>query len=176
MYFRSFTAFILLIFLLSSWPFFAVAGKSYEEFNGAPNIAGFRGAKWGADISGFKGLVKLNSNPAIQRYRKKNDRIFIGDAQLQSIVYNFYKGRFIGVSIQAQGVDNWRKLTNAAFEKYGPVPDTSPVKSTHQYEWRAGKSITRLQYFSNSGLVKLWIISTEISGLLERVGNFKETK
>jgi hypothetical protein len=136
-----------------------------SEFNGAPDLAGFRGMKWGANVSDFQGLVKLNDDPFVQRYSKKNDQLQIEGVGLESVIYNFYKGRFMGVSIQTQGADEWKKLKSLIFDRFGPAPNISAHKSADQYEWRTGRSITHLQFFKSNRLVKLWIVSAEFSGL-----------
>jgi len=156
----------LLCFLLITALCVASAAAD-NEFNGAPGLDGFRGMKWGANVSDFQGLVKLNDDPFVQRYSKKNDQLQIGGIGLESIIYNFYKGRFMGVSIQTQGADEWNKLKHLVFDKFGAAPNISAHNSAEQYEWRAGRSITHLQFFKSNRFVKLWIVSAEFSGLKE---------
>lgn len=135
------------------------------EFEGAPAIKGFRGMQWGANPSAFSGLIKSKSDRTVQRFRKKNDRLTLGDVRLQSITYNFYKGRFMGVTIQARGAQNWGRLKRAAFEKFGPADNASPVPSTEQYEWRGDNCVTHLQFFASSRTVKLWISAAGVPGI-----------
>ncbi len=154
--------FLCLAFLLTASVCFAFVT---DDFSGAPDLAGFRGLKWGDNASNIPGLAILSEYPFMQRYSRANDQLRIGDIGLESVIYNFYKGRFMGVSIQARGADNWKTLKSMMFEKFGSAPDDSPNNWAEQYEWRAGRSVTHLQYFKKSGAVKLWIVSAEISGL-----------
>jgi len=144
---------------------YAVNAAADNEFSGAPDLYGFRGMKWGANVSDFQGLVKLNDDPFVQRYSKKNDQLQIGGIELESIIYNFYKGRFMGVSIETRGTSEWKQLKYLVFKKFGPAPNISAHAAAEQYEWRASRSITHLQFFQSNRLVKLWIVSAEISGL-----------
>lgn len=142
-----------------------VPASAAEDFEGAPDLAGFRGMTWGANASGFQGLAKLNDDPIVQRYSKKNDLLQIGSVGLESIIYNFYKGRFMGVSIQTRGAEEWKSLKKYMFNKFGSAPNISAKKSAEQYEWRAARSTIHLQFFKSKKLVKLWIVSAEFSGL-----------
>jgi|GEM_PF-4280499 len=162
--------------IISVFLFLAVAALSpvhapaaSADFEGAPDLAGFRGMQWGANASDFQGLVKLNDDPIVQRYSRQNDQLHIGGVGLESVIYNFYKGRFMGVSIRTRGAGKWQSLKSHMFEKFGPAPNTSSRKSAEQYEWRAGRSATHLQYFKSNGAVKLWIVSTQVSGLTDKV-------
>lgn len=135
------------------------------DFEGAPDLAGFRGMKWGSNRAGFSGLALMNYDPIIQRYIRRSDNLQLGGIELESIIYNFYKGRFMGVSIETRGADEWNRLKAMMFDKFGPAPNISAKKSAEQYEWRAARSTTHLQFFKSNRLVKLWVVSAEFSGL-----------
>jgi hypothetical protein len=160
MYARVISVFLLLAAVLLC-PVLAAA----DDFGGAPDLAGFRGMKWGANRTDFAGLALMNDDPIIHRYTRRNDQLQLGGVELESIIYNFYKGRFMGVSIEARGAGEWNRLKVMMFDKFGPAPNISAKKSAEQYEWRAARSTTHLQYFKNSRRVKLWIVSAEFSGL-----------
>lgn len=164
MYAKIISIFLLLAVVL----LFPIHADADNEFNGAPDLAGFRGMKWGTNVSDFQGLVKLNDDPFVQRYSKINDQLQIGGIGLEAIIYNFYKGRFMGVSIETRGTTEWKQLKGLVFERFGPAPDISAHVAAEQYEWRASRSITHLQFFPSNRLVKLWIVSAEISGLKDK--------
>lgn len=157
-----------LLLIIAAFTFNAIAAPAGPEFGGAPDLVGFRGMKWGASASEFPGLTRLKSDAFVQRYSRDDEQLQIGGVKLKSIIYNFYKGRFMGVSIRAQGADKWNGLKKIIFENFGQTTNVSARKSSEQYEWRARRSITHLQYFKKTGLVKLWIVSAEIPGLQER--------
>lgn len=163
---RSKTISVLLAVLLAALcPVLAAAA---DDFAGAPDLTGFRGMKWGADVSDFKGLVLLNDDIFIQRYGRQNDQLAIGGIGLEHIIYNFFKGRFMGVSIQTQGAEEWQSIRNLMFEKFGAAPNISAHPAAEQYEWRAAHSTTHLQFFKSNRLVKLWIVSAEFAGLKDK--------
>jgi hypothetical protein len=57
------------------------------------------------------------------------------------------------------------------FEKFGAAPNTSAHPAAEQYEWRAPRSTTHLQFFQSNRIVKLWIVSAEFSGLKDKGRN-----
>lgn len=142
-----------------------VPAAAADDFSGAPDLAGFRGMKWGSNRTDFSGLALFNYDPIIQRYIRKGDNLQIGGVELESIIYNFYKGRFMGVSIETRGADEWKRLKAMMLDKFGPAPNISKKKSAEQYEWRTARSTTHLQFFRSNRLVKLWVVSAEFSGL-----------
>ena len=55
---------------------------------------GFRGIKWGTDISTLKDMEYLFTDPSyggIEVYRKKNDNLRIGGVRLKTIIYGFWE-------------------------------------------------------------------------------------
>lgn len=159
---------VIAVFLLIFTALMCPVPAAADDFAGAPDLTGFRGMKWGADVSGFKGLVLLNDDMFIQRYSRNNDQLTLGGIGLEHIIYNFYKGRFMGVSIQAQGAAEWQKIRNLMFEKFGAAPNISAHPAAEQYEWRSAHSTTHLQFFKSNRLVKLWIVSAEFAGLTDK--------
>jgi len=91
---------------------------------------GFRGMKWGTHIKDFNdiNLVLVENGNEYKGYRRPNDKLSIGDANLKEIIYTFYKDRFYGFKIEAQGQDNFRFLKNAVFDYYG---DGRPTAKSH---------------------------------------------
>jgi hypothetical protein len=79
----------------------------------------FRGLKWGINIVDVPGMVLVEDHPDSKYYQRKSDKLIIGEAKLVSITYNFYKGRFGYVRIEAKGFSNWISLRDAVFATYG---------------------------------------------------------
>jgi hypothetical protein len=60
---------------------------------------GFRGVKFGTPVSSFQGLELIRDSGATKIYRKANDDLKIGEAQLEQIRYHFVDDKFMGVSL-----------------------------------------------------------------------------
>jgi len=139
-------AVVLLLAVALLGPVHAAADN---EFNGAPDLAGFRGMKWGANVTDFQGLVKLNDDPFVQRYSKKNDRLQIDGVGLESIIYNFYKGRLHGSQHSGRGADEWKKLKGLIFDKFGPAPNISAASRRPAVRMAGSPLNTHLQFIKS---------------------------
>ena len=125
---------------------------------------GFRGIKWGTDISTLKDMEYLGIDPSyggMKKYTRKNEDLHLGGAKLEIIGYGFWRGKFCGVQILTKGSTNWRGLRDAVFEKFGPGWQLD--KSIERYIWPFG-DITGmfLEYNKVSEKGKLQIYSAEI--------------
>lgn len=115
---------ILVVFLMSSLAF---AAQEPEDF---------RGIKWGADISGLNEMVEVSSGSGFLTYLRKGDENKIGQADVESIRYHFYKDKFFGSTILFSGYDNFIFLKAALFEKYGAVVKKN--RYIEDYTWKIG--------------------------------------
>ncbi len=116
---------VLLIILLS---FFSQSQADPSKWDG------FRGMKWGInfeDLNDANMVLVLDANE-VKVYRRLNDKLSIGDANLKELTYNFYKGRFFGIKIEAAGNNNFRFLKDAIFAYYGEGKPTAKIPNT----WR----------------------------------------
>ena len=80
---------------------------------------GFRGIKWGTDIKDLPDMVWKEEDGDIRLYLRKDDKLKIGDAELDAIRYGFYKGRFYGVFIAFKSLSNATVLKETLFQQYG---------------------------------------------------------
>ena len=83
---------------------------------------GFRGIVWGTSITKLGAEMKaVETDPDTVFYRRAGDRLTIGDAQLEEIVYGFYKGQFSTVVIDASDAQK-NALHDAIEAQFGPAP------------------------------------------------------
>ena len=136
---------VLGCFLISSFAFgeWKVGGKPGTEPDG------FRGIKWGTKISDLKGMIYVRTAPIlggvkIYIYKRQGDVLQIGKAKLESIEYQFWKGRFCGVAVYFSGYVNWSGLKDALFEKFGK--GHQPDKSRESYFWFGTKTKIMVGY------------------------------
>lgn len=97
---------------------------------------GFRGLEW--DIP-LEGVTEQLTNPLTTRdttiAERKGDKLAIGEAQLKSINYFFYKGRLQGVMISTEpGAHNVRAIRDALVAQFGP-PSSQPNRFMARYHW-----------------------------------------
>ena len=84
---------------------------------------GFRGIKWGTEISTVKDLEKVEqdklSDSDLVWYTRKGDTLAIGEGKLENIFYSFWTGNFEGVWIDFKGEENFEALKKELFEQFG---------------------------------------------------------
>ncbi len=124
---------------------------------------GFRGIKWGTDISTLKDMEYFRTDSSyggIKKYTRKNDDLHIGGAKLEIIEYGFWREKFCVVLVITQGYTNWAGLSEAVFEKYGKgYQDNEYIE---KYIWSGSVTVMMLTYNEISGEGTLLMRSEEI--------------
>jgi hypothetical protein len=146
---------------------FGCAQKSTSGFKPNSEPDGFAGIKWGTPFVEVKSdMVEARSisDPAEPNvkikiyYIKKGDQLKLGEAQLDKMEYVFWRGKFAEARISATGPENFDRLKNFLFEKYGTAN-----KSQGAYFWDG--SVTQI-FLKDAGAAKpflLTIASTSIA-------------
>ena len=97
---------------------------------------GFRGIKWGTNITEFSDTLLVESGKDSQYYMKKNDEMKIGDAHIDQMSYGFYKNQFYVVLVEYNGYLNFTKLKAILFDQYGKPEQ--PNQLMDRYFWTGG--------------------------------------
>ncbi len=121
-----------------------LSGKSFA-FQNEPD--GFRGIKWGTDISELKGMTHVRTDPSyggVEFYTMKGDELRFGEAQLDNIEYAFWRGKFSSVWIYSIGYSNWLDLRDATVARFGE--GYKPHGYIEQYLWYGASTMILLQY------------------------------
>jgi hypothetical protein len=105
------------IILFMALPIAALGGS--DAFKPGSEPDGFRGIKWGTEISTLKGMELIKDEGLEKNYQKKEDNLTMGASQLSDITYVFRGGKFITVIIRTKGEVNYAHLKDACFEKFG---------------------------------------------------------
>ncbi len=90
---------------------------------------GFRGIKWGADVSSVSGLSQIAADGNLLLYEKRDDRLQMGEVTLQQVIYGFYKGRFYMGMVYFPAVD-FKRIEEMVTRQLGQPanPDNTPSK------------------------------------------------
>ena len=130
--------------------------KGFRKFKPESEPDGFRGIKWGTDISSLEGdmkyqydVPKLDWLREIKTYTRTGDELRLGLAELRQIEYQFIGGYFFAVLAEAKDSQNWNLLKEAVSEKYG---EGFPVYiNKDQYCWKGTNTEVLLEYDRTSG-------------------------
>jgi hypothetical protein len=92
---------------------------------------GFRGIRWGTEISSLKNMEKVeqdrSSNKDLVWYTRKGDSLTFGKASLENIFYSFWMGDFESVWIGIKGDENFETLKKELFEQFGKVLESEEL-------------------------------------------------
>ena len=126
---------------------------------------GFRGNRWGVEINTFtsmkevdigddyKGIPQPPIDPYMlqhaKHYIKTDDSLQIEGVKVEKIIYGFWKGRLMSVSAKIEDKENFQKLKNALFQKYGEVQPTAAGFAV-AYSWQGNVTVVVLSDYSES--------------------------
>jgi hypothetical protein len=102
-----------------------------SSFDNEPD--GFRGIKWETSITELQDMVHVASMGDSKCYWRKDDKKAIGQADVNHIVYFFYKDKFSSVLIQYSDNTNFYHIKDALQAVYGA--GYQPNKYMHRFFW-----------------------------------------
>ena len=143
---------VFLFLLLLAVPAFAASpnvGKEPDNFRGIP---------WGQEMQNIKGIEKLGEefNGHLWVCKRKDDKMHIGPAQLEGILYFFIDNKFAEVIISTAGKANADLLLGTLRAAYGEgtrfEENTTwlfpSVSITYNFDQRADKATVYYSYRS----------------------------
>ena len=131
--------FVLGVYILWSWG--AAFGETFKTF---------RGIQWGADKKDVPGLIAGPQSENVEVYTR-NENKKVGDIDVQSIYYMFYKGKLGAARILFQGASNSSILKEALHQKYGPSQKPEHTELLSAQHWGCCICCTTHLPLSSSG-------------------------
>jgi len=122
----------------------------------------FRGIKWGTNINDLPNMQLCDTERSAAKYTRKGDEMKIGDADLDTVYYNFSKGSFCGVFIQFSSLSNYYIIKQILFRKYGKGESLSPAEG---YKWHGPSVNIVLGYSKDSEKGRIYYLYKPIFGL-----------
>jgi hypothetical protein len=137
-----------------------------EGFGFRPGLEpdGFRGIKWGTDLSTLRGMELVENDGVDKFYKNKEDNMTLGASQLNEIIYVFWNDKFASVLIQTNGLENYGHLKDACFEKFGEGmrTDADQRLNIEYYIWEGAITGIDLKYEKINNVGLLYIFSLEL--------------
>ena len=136
-----------------------------SEFKADSEPDGFRGIKWGTDISTLKDMtLVMTIDHETKRYKRNGDVLRMGEVKLDYIEYEFWKGMLYLADIGFEGAENWNNLRSRMFATFGKGQSQSEEKEqlSARYRWD-GEKTTIIMIYNESMGGGLTISSTEIT-------------
>ena len=121
---------------------------------------GFGDLKWGAradNAAGFE-IKSLDSDlKDVVVYKRPNDGLKLGDAELISIEYAFWRDKLYAVTVWTRGASNFEALRRTVFDHFGQ--GTRPKSDPDRYLWSNLKTDVMLKYTKADAYGFLWMRS-----------------
>lgn len=95
---------------------------------------GFRGVRFGRDVSSLPGLTLAYKEGAADYYRRAGERLELGETRLGDVLYGFYQGKFFAVLMRAETTADFEALRRAYAAKYG-APRAIPATLEEELVW-----------------------------------------
>lgn len=161
---RKISVFLMIMFCFIFSGSTVCAQERFLNFKSGTEPDGFRGIKWETNIKTLKGLTYIRTDPSWggqKIYSRKSDELRIGAAELNSIVYGFWRDRFTDVLIKASSLANCDALKDATFEKFGE--GYKPNRFLKEYLWNGNVTGIRFEYNEISDKCSWYTFSKEIN-------------
>lgn len=119
--------------------------------------------KWGAHAADVSGLRQKHTDSGLKdvvEYLRPKDGLKLGEAELTSIVYAFWRDRLYTVTLWTRGPSNYKALRQKAFDRFGR--GSRPDAATERYLWSNGDTDMMLKYTNEDQYGFLWMRGKEI--------------
>jgi len=136
-------------------------------------LDGFRGIKWFTKIETLTDMVSVYDKGEEKAFRKKGDKLTIGEAILTDIRYLFWDGQFNCVIIEAKGYVNWINLLAATKAKYRLQQYNEYIED---YSMLAAETFVNIKYNEFSEETSLIIASVILQNHIKYINEQKAKK
>ncbi|MBW1860194.1 MAG: hypothetical protein JRI70_09020 [Deltaproteobacteria bacterium] len=93
---------------------FSIVALAYEN-----EPYDFRGMKWDTHIEKLSDMEIVLDGGDLKAYTKKGEKMKLEEAKLSALHYIFYKDHFYCVHIEFKGLDDFNKIKDVLFKRYG---------------------------------------------------------
>ena len=131
-----------------------------REVDFTRDMDGFREYKWGTPVEELgDSLIPegFDERRNIEWFTKEDDPLDIEKANVESITYVFDAGRFVAVSMIAQGLSNYKALREELEERLGKI---QPIKED-TFTWDLARTSVLFSYNKQSDAAMLVIRGKE---------------
>ncbi len=135
---------------------------------------GFLGVEWGSPTKAFPKLKNVRTEDAgTLVYNPTSSDVGLGLAKADKVEFGFWKQRFSDVLVQTKGYEDWLRLREAVFQRFGPAEgmglsgkDKELVAILYLWGeetgWDSGKSKMMLSYSPSTTTANLNIFSAAV--------------
>jgi len=134
----------------------ATSAPAPADLHQLDHTYGFRDVKFEMPISAFRNLVLVDATGRTKIYRRTTDSYQVGQAQVASILYYFYKGNLITVRLTTQGATNSQAMLEAFGELYSPGYQANEHLEKHVWQGEKVYLGYEQNTLTNNATVYIW--------------------
>ncbi|MBM4307153.1 MAG: hypothetical protein FJ123_10490 [Deltaproteobacteria bacterium] len=138
---------VLLLFWMSSSVF---SHQHMDHFKPGMDPDGFGGIQWEAELSTLQDMKLARVDPSyggIGIYLRVGNVGRIGKVEPRNVEYLFWKGKFTGISIIAEGAPDCESLREAVFDAFGK--GKKPYPEQDYFVWDGKIILMSLEFFQD---------------------------
>ncbi len=139
--------------------------KPKKPLNGV-HWSGFRDLHWGIGRSKFGKLKEIKSKnrlAEVKEYVRADEKLIMGKASLNSIVYAFWRHKLYTITLWVEGSANYLALRNELFNRFGVGHKGD--QNQERYLWSDRYSDRMLKYIAEDHTGLFWMRSKELDSL-----------
>ena len=144
------------------------AGKQTKKNRPEIRWSGFRDLRWAIGMSTLGRLTEVESGTGqeeIKEYVRVTEDLEMGKAQLDSIVYAFWRHKLYAVTIRAAGHANYLALRHEVFNRFGIGHKSD--QNRERYLWSDPYSDRVLKYVDAEQSALFWMRSKELNRMYQ---------
>ncbi len=119
--------------------------------------------EWGMRAGGVSGLEPKQTDSGLKdvvEYVRPSDGLKLGQAELTSIVYAFWRNKLYTVTLWTSGPSNYKSLRQAVFNQFGQ--GSRPDAATERYLWSNPVTDMMLKYIDDNEYGFFWMRGKEM--------------
>lgn len=127
---------------------------------------GFRDLRWGDGRSTFDKLNEVESRSGlaeVKEYVRTNEELKMGAAQLNKIIYAFWRHKLYTITLWVEGRANYLALRHEIFNRFGVGHKSD--QNQERYLWSDHYSDRMLKYIAEDQTGLFWMRSKELDSL-----------
>jgi hypothetical protein len=125
---------------------------------------GFGDLNWGDKFSSHSGfeLAKADTGlEGVKEFYRPAEKLEIGEINFKSVTYGFWEDQFYTTTVWTQGLENYKALQKAAFDRFGTGTKADPSREI--YYWTDTLADRMLEYTDDGQYGMLWMRSKSIN-------------
>lgn len=118
-----------------------------------------------ADITGLAYIGKDPDDESIDQYWRPSEKMALGEARLDGIVYGFWQNKLYSIMMWVDGPPGYERLRQSVFQHYGQGRKSTKVKDRYMWISRQSDRMLEFDHHRNTGF--FWMRSRQLDARMK---------